>query len=43
MLIPHGDTVLKAGDVLIVVAESQVYEEIRHMCQVMKEESARES
>jgi chloride channel protein, CIC family len=32
VLIPHGDTVLQAGDVLVVVAEGQAAEEARLLC-----------
>ncbi len=32
VLIPHGDTVLKAGDVLVAVAEGQAREELRRVC-----------
>ncbi len=31
-LIPHGDTVLKAGDVLVTVVEGKTHEELRRMC-----------
>lgn len=32
VLIPHGDTVLKAGDVLTVVAEGEACEAVRQIC-----------
>ena len=32
MLIPHGDTVLQAGDVLVVVAEGQSLKIPRRLC-----------
>ena len=32
VLIPHGDTVLQAGDVLVVVAEGQSIEDARRLC-----------
>lgn len=33
MLIPHGDTLLKAGDVLVVVAEGEARVELQRLCQ----------
>ncbi len=32
MLIPHGDTVLHSGDVLVVVAEGEALEALRRLC-----------
>ena len=32
MLVPHGDTILQAGDVLVVVAEGEAAEEARRLC-----------
>lgn len=32
MLVPHGDTILQAGDVLVVVAEGAAAEEARRLC-----------
>jgi Trk K+ transport system NAD-binding subunit len=32
VLIPHGNTVLKAGDVLAVVVEGEARETVRGMC-----------
>lgn len=32
MLIPHGDTLLEAGDVLVAVAEGEAAAEIRRLC-----------
>jgi chloride channel protein, CIC family len=32
VLIPHGDTILQAGDVLVVVAEGEAAEEARRLC-----------
>ncbi|MCQ3979930.1 MAG: chloride channel protein [Anaerolineae bacterium] len=32
VLIPHGDTVIKEGDVLITVIESEVREDLRRLC-----------
>ncbi len=33
VFIPHGDTVIRTGDVLVVVAEGRAREEILHLCQ----------
>jgi Trk K+ transport system NAD-binding subunit len=33
MLIPHGDTLLQAGDVLVVVAEGEARAERQRLCQ----------
>jgi chloride channel protein, CIC family len=33
VIIPHGDTVLKAGDVLVVVAEGKARDAVRRLCQ----------
>jgi len=33
MLIPHGDTLLKACDVLVVVAEGEARAEMQRLCQ----------
>ncbi len=33
VLVPHGDTVLQAGDVLVVVADEQASDEVRRLCQ----------
>jgi Trk K+ transport system NAD-binding subunit len=33
MLIPHGDTLLKAGDVLVVVAEGEARAALQRLCQ----------
>ena len=32
VMIPHGDTVLRAGDVLVVVVEGSACEEVRQLC-----------
>ncbi|MEZ4679447.1 MAG: TrkA C-terminal domain-containing protein [Caldilineaceae bacterium] len=32
LLIPHGDTVLQAGDVIAVVADGEAHEEIQLLC-----------
>ncbi|NJN96344.1 MAG: CBS domain-containing protein [Anaerolineales bacterium] len=32
LLIPHGDTVIQAGDVLITVVEGHAHEELRRLC-----------
>ena len=32
VIIPHGDTVLKAGDVLVAVAEGEAREAVRRLC-----------
>jgi len=32
VMIPHGDTVLKASDVLVVAAEGDALETLRQMC-----------
>jgi len=32
VLIPHGDTVLQAGDALVVVAEGDAREAVRQLC-----------
>jgi chloride channel protein, CIC family len=37
--IPHGDTVLKAGDTLVVVTEGEALEEVKRLCQHKTEES----
>lgn len=34
VLVPHGDTILQAGDVLVVVADEQASGEVRRLCQV---------
>jgi CIC family chloride channel protein len=33
VLIPHGDTLLQAGDILVVVAEEQTREALQRLCQ----------
>lgn len=33
VLVPHGDTVLQSGDVLVVVADQQASAEVRRLCQ----------
>jgi CBS domain-containing protein len=33
VLIPHGDTVLKSGDVLVAVAEGDAADELKRLCQ----------
>lgn len=33
VLVPHGDTVLQSGDVLVVVADEQASDEVRRLCQ----------
>jgi CIC family chloride channel protein len=37
-LIPHGDTVLKTGDVLVAVAEGEARQTLRELCQSPKTE-----
>jgi CIC family chloride channel protein len=32
IVIPHGDTLLKAGDVLVIAAEGEAREQVRRMC-----------
>jgi Trk K+ transport system NAD-binding subunit len=32
-LIPHGDTLLRAGDVLAIVAEDSAREELQRICE----------
>ena len=34
ILVPHGDTIVQAGDVLVVVAGEQASDEVRWLCQV---------
>jgi CIC family chloride channel protein len=34
VIIPHGDTILNAGDLLLIVAEGDAREEVKKMCQV---------
>ena len=33
VLIPHGDTLLQAGDILVVVAEEQARDALQRLCQ----------
>jgi Trk K+ transport system NAD-binding subunit len=33
-MIPHGDTTLRSGDVLIAVAEGDARQQLEHICQV---------
>ena len=33
VLIPHGDTLLQAGDILVFVAEEQARDALQHLCQ----------
>jgi CIC family chloride channel protein len=32
VIIPHGDTLLKPGDVLVIAAEGEAREAVRHLC-----------
>jgi len=33
VIVPHGDTVLKADDVLVVIAEGDARDAVRRLCQ----------
>ncbi len=39
LLIPHGDTVLRAGDILVVVLEDEAEQIIRQLCQTQESPS----
>jgi chloride channel protein, CIC family len=39
VFIPHGDTILRAGDVLVVVAEGTAREEVSRLCQRLESSS----
>ncbi len=38
LMIPHGDTILRKGDVLVVVAEEEAREEVQRLCRLLPEE-----
>jgi CIC family chloride channel protein len=40
VIIPHGDTVLQAGDVLVVAAEGDARDEVRRICWAPKKNAA---
>lgn len=43
LMIPHGDTILRQGDVLMVVAEEQARDEVQHLCHTVPGEKRRET